>query len=282
MRHRPFRISIADPSAPCSTPTTPRAASRSAARRRACGRRSQDDEQVYGLGEKNGHLNKRGRQLGGYNVTMWNSDTFAYEADTDPIYASVPFYIVLKQGRAHGVFLDNTFRSNFDIGHTSQGLLAFGADGGELNYYVIDGPTPKDVVRRFTDLTGKLPLPPLWALGYHQCRYSYYPESKVRFIADNFRERQIPGEVIWLDIHYQDGYAPFTWDPTRFPDPGKLIADLRQQGFRLVTIVDAHIKKQAGMPQYDAESPATCSRTPPTAPSTKVPCGRSTPRRIPH
>jgi len=164
----------------------------------------------------------------------------------------VPFYIALKQGRAHGVFLDNTFRSNFDIGHTSQGLIAFGADGGELNYYVIDGPTPKDVVRRFTDLTGKLPLPPLWALGYNQCRYSYYPESKVRFIAENFRERQIPGEVIWLDIHYQDGYAPFTWDPTRFPDPAKLISDLRQQGFRLVTIVDAHIKKQAGMPQYDS------------------------------
>ncbi len=251
MRHRPFRLSIADPSGAVLDADDPARGIAFTGTTTRVWKALADDEQVYGLGEKNGRLNKRGRQLGGYNVTMWNSDTFAYEADTDPIYASVPFYIVLKQGRAHGVFLDNTFRSNFDIGHTSQGLLAFGADGGELNYYVIDGPTPKDVVRRFTDLTGKLPLPPLWALGYHQCRYSYYPESKVRFIADNFRERQIPGEVIWLDIHYQDGYAPFTWDSTRFPDPVKLIADLRQQGFRLVTIVDAHIKKQAGMPQYD-------------------------------
>ena len=252
MRHRPFRLSIADSSGTVLDADDPARGIAFSGTTTRVWKALADDEQVYGLGEKNGHLNKRGRQLGGYNVTMWNSDTFAYEADTDPIYASVPFYIVLKQGRAHGVFLDNTFRSNFDIGHTSQGLLAFGADGGELDYYVIDGPTPKDVVRRFTDLTGKLPLPPLWALGYHQCRYSYYPESKVRFIANNFRERQIPGEVIWLDIHYQDGYAPFTWDPARFPDPVRLIADLRQQGFRLVTIVDAHIKKQAGMPQYDS------------------------------
>jgi len=252
MGHRPFRISIADPSGTVLDADDPARGIAFSGTTTRVWKSLADDEQVYGLGEKNGHLNKRGRQLGGYNVTMWNSDTYAYEADTDPIYASVPFYIALKQGRAHGVFLDNTFRSNFDIGHTSQGLIAFGADGGELNYYVIDGPTPKDVVRRFTDLTGKLPLPPLWALGYNQCRYSYYPESKVRFIAENFRERQIPGEVIWLDIHYQDGYAPFTWDPTRFPDPAKLISDLRQQGFRLVTIVDAHIKKQAGMPQYDS------------------------------
>jgi alpha-glucosidase len=210
-----------------------------------------DDDQVYGLGEKNGHLNKRGRQLGGYNVTMWNSDTFAYEADTDPIYVSIPFYIALRRGRAHGVFLDNTFRSNFDIGHTTPGTLAFGAEGGELDYYVIDGPTPKDVVRRFADLTGRLPLPPLWSLGYHQCRYSYYPDAKVRFIADNFRQRQIPGEVIWLDIHYQEGYAPFTWNKDWFPDPASLIRDLKSEGFRLVTIVDPHIKKQPGTTPYD-------------------------------
>ena len=252
MRHRPFRLSVADIAGTVLDADDPARGIAFTGTTTRVWKTLADDEQIYGLGEKNGHLNKRGRQLGGYNVTMWNSDTFAYEADTDPIYASVPFYIVLKQGRAHGVFLDNTFRSNFDVGHTSQGLLSFGADGGELNYYVIDGPAPKDVVRRFTDLTGKLPLPPLWSLGYHQCRYSYYPESKVRFIADNFRERQIPGEVIWLDIHYQDGYAPFTWDPARFPNPARLIAHLRRQGFRLVTIVDAHIKKQAGMPQYDS------------------------------
>ena len=252
IQHDPFRVAVADSSGTVLDEDDKEQGIAFSNARTRVWKRLTDDDQIFGLGEKTGHLNKRGRQLGGYNVTMWNSDTFAYEADTDPIYASVPFYIVLRKGRAHGIFLDNTFRTNFDIGHTSPGLLAFGAEGGDLNYYVIDGPTPKDVVRRFTDLTGRLPIPPRWALGYHQCRYSYYPESKVRFIADNFRQRRIPADVIWLDIHYQDGYAPFTWDKATFPDPGRLIADLRKQGIRLITIVDPHIKKEPGTTPYDS------------------------------
>ncbi|HYT77066.1 MAG TPA: glycoside hydrolase family 31 protein [Vicinamibacterales bacterium] len=215
-------------------------------------KRLRDDEYVYGFGEKNGRLNKRGRKLGGYSYVMWNSDTYAYDGSTDPIYVTVPFYMVLRQGRAHGIFLDNTFRSSFDVGHTTPGVLSFGVEGGELNYYFIDGPTPKDVIRRYTDLTGRMPLPALWTLGYHQCRYSYYPDSQVRFIARNFRERHIPADTIWLDIHYQDGYKPFTWDPERFPDPGGLIRDLRSAGFRVVTIVDPHPKKERGYAPYDA------------------------------
>ncbi|MCA1649432.1 MAG: DUF5110 domain-containing protein, partial [Acidobacteria bacterium] len=90
------------------------------------------------------------------------------------------------------------------------------------------------------------------ALGYHQCRYSYYPDSRVRFVAHNFRERRIPADVIWLDIHYQDGYNPFTWDAERFPDPPGLIADLRRLGLRTVPIVDPHPKKQPGWAPYDS------------------------------
>src|SRR5688572_4066809 len=182
---------------------------------------------------------------------MWNSDTFGYDASIDPLYASFPFYMVLRNGRAHGVFLDNTHRSNFDIGHQFQHLLSFGADGGELDYYFIDGPDPKQVISRYTQLTGRMPLPSMWSLGYHQCRYSYYPESRVRFLANNFRERRIPADVIWLDIHYQDGYNPFTWDRSRFPDPARLVSDLRKQGFRTVTIIDPHPKKEPGWMVYD-------------------------------
>ena len=215
-------------------------------------KRLRDDEHVYALGEKNGPLDKRGWKLGGYSFTMWNSDTFGYDSSTDPLYVSVPFYIVLRKGVAFGIFLDNTFRSNFDFGHQTQGLLSFGADGGSLDYYFIFGPEPKKVIERYTALTGRMPLPPLWSLGYHQCRYSYYPETKVRFIADNFRNREIPADVIWLDIHYQDGYRPFTWDRRRFPDPAGMIADLRKQGFRVVTIVDPHPKKEKGYAPYDS------------------------------
>ena len=140
IQHSPFRLSIADSAGTVLDEDDKEQGIAFSNARTRVWKRLTDDDQIFGLGEKTGHLNKRGRQLGGYNVTMWNSDTFAYEGDTDPIYASVPFYIVLRKGRAHGIFLDNTFRTNFDIGHTSPGLLAFGAEGGDLNYYVIDGP----------------------------------------------------------------------------------------------------------------------------------------------
>jgi alpha-glucosidase len=173
-------------------------------------KRLRADEHVYGLGEKTGELDKRGRYRGGYAYAMWNSDTYAYGDDTDPVYVSVPFFIVLRGGRAHGIFLDNTFRTTFDIGKQDPDLLSFGAVDGALDYYFIDGPTPRDVVQRYTELTGRMPLPPMWSLGYNQCRYSYYPEAKVRNIADTFRLKRIPADVIWLDIHYLDGYNPFT------------------------------------------------------------------------
>ena len=249
IQHAPFRIAFSTAAGQSLDQDESTSISGSAFR---VAKRLRDDEHVYALGEKNGPLDKRGWKLGGYSLTMWNSDTFGYDASTDPIYVSVPFYIVLRHGVAFGLFLDNTFRSNFDIGHQTEGILSFGADGGALDYYFIYGPDPKKVIERYTALTGRMPLPPLWSLGYHQCRYSYFPESKVRFIAENFRKRQIPADTIWLDIHYQDNYKPFTWDRERFPDPPKMISDLRKDGFRIVTIVDPHPKVEKGYAPYDS------------------------------
>ncbi|MGZ4808570.1 MAG: glycoside hydrolase family 31 protein, partial [Thermoanaerobaculia bacterium] len=251
MQHAPFRIAISTRGGQSLDEDDPQRGTVFSGAAVRVSTRLRDDEHVYALGEKIGPLDKRGWKLGGYSYTMWNSDTFGYDSSTDPIYVSVPFYIVMRKGVAYGVFLDNTFRSNFDIGHQSQGVLSFGADGGALDYYFIYGPDPKKVIERYTTLTGHMPLPPLWSLGYNQCRYSYYPDKKVRFIAENFRMRQIPADVIWLDIHYQDGYKPFTWDRKRFPDPAGLIRDLRNEGFHLVTIVDPHPKKEVGYKPYD-------------------------------
>ncbi|HEX9406819.1 MAG TPA: TIM-barrel domain-containing protein, partial [Thermoanaerobaculia bacterium] len=252
IQHAPFRIAFltaAGQSLDADDPQRGTAFSETAVR---VWKRLRDDEHIYALGEKSGPLDKRGWKLGGYSFTMWNSDTFGYDSSTDPIYVSVPFYIDLRHGVAYGVFLDNTFRSNFDIGHQTEGLLSFGAEGGALDYYFIYGPEPRKVIERYTALTGRMPLPPLWSLGYNQCRYSYYPESKVRFIAENFRVRRIPADVIWLDIHYQDNYKPFTWDRERFPDPARMIGDLRKEGFRVVTIVDPHPKVEKGYEPYDS------------------------------
>ena len=214
-------------------------------------KRLREDEHVYGLGEKTGRLDKRGWQQGGYNYVMWNSDTYQYDSSTDPLYVSVPFFMVVRGGQAHGIFLDNTGRSFFDIGRERPDLLTFGVAGGDLDYYFIHGPTPKQVVERYTALTGRMPLPPLWALGYNQCRYSYYPESKVLWLAETFRQKKIPADVIWLDIHYLDNYRPFTWDPRRFPTPQKMLSQLRAEHFRVVSIIDPHPEALKGYAPYD-------------------------------
>jgi alpha-glucosidase len=208
-----------------------------------------DGVAVYGLGEKAGSLGKTGRAW-----TMWNTDAWAYGPATDPLYKSVPFFISARDGRFHGIFLDNPWRTTFDFGQQERNVLSFGAEGGELNYYVIAGPDPKDVIRRYTDLTGRMELPPKWALGYHQCRYSYFPESRMRQIASDFRRRRIPCDVIYFDIDYMDGYRCFTWHPEWFPDPKKLMGDLHDMGFHTVAIIDPGIKREPGYAVYDQGS----------------------------
>jgi alpha-glucosidase len=202
-----------------------------------CWKSMPGDEHYYGFGEKSTPLDKRGR-----SYVMWNQDPAGFDASSEPLYQSVPFFIGLRDGRAYGIFLDNTFRSSFDIGAEIPDTYSFGAEGGELNYYFFAGPGPKDVVSRFTELVGRSPLPPRWSLGYIQSRYSYYPESTVRFIAENFRHRNIPCDAIFLDIDYMDGFRVFTFDKSRFPDPKRLFTDLRAQGFHTIAIVDPYVK----------------------------------------
>lgn len=195
------------------------------------------DEHYFGLGEKSNPLEKRG-----HSYVMWNTDPAGFDASTDPLYQSVPFLLALREGRAYGLFFDNTYRSSFDLGAESPDLYSFGAEGGDINYYFFSGPDPKKVIGRFTELVGRSPLPPRWALGYIQSRYSYYPESTVRFIAENFRHRGIPCDGLFLDIDYMDGFRIFTWDKSRFPDPHAMLSDLRRQGFHLIAIVDPYVK----------------------------------------
>ncbi len=206
-----------------------------------------DGEFYYGLGDKAGPINRRGRAF-----SMWNTDAFGWQESTDPLYKTIPFFLALRDGIAYGIFFDNTYRSSFDFGVASGELYSFGAEGGELNYYFFAGPEPKRVVEEFTALVGRTPLPPLWSLGYQQCRYSYYPEARVREVARLLREKKIPADVIYLDIDYQDGNRPFTIDRQRFPRFEQMIRDLRAEGFRTIAITDLHLKKEAGYVPYDS------------------------------
>ena len=195
------------------------------------------DEFYAGFGEKAGPLQRKW-----IHTTMWNSDIPGYTAATDPLYESIPFFYGFRQGRAYGIFLDNCERSSFDMGKESDRAYSFGADGHELNYYFLYGPSPSKILSRFTELVGRMPLPPRWSLGYQQCRWSYPTEGRVREIASGFRRRNIPCDVIYLDIDYMSGYRIFTWNRKNFPDPKKMIADLRGDGFRIAVIVDPGIK----------------------------------------
>jgi alpha-glucosidase len=210
------------------------------------------DEHFYGLGEKAAHLDKRR----GFFVN-WNSDTPGYTLGRDPIYQTIPFYLGLEKGSAYGIFFDNSYRSYFDFGRLSQERIWFGAEGGELNYYFFYGPSIKKILTRYADLTGHMPLTPLWALGVQQCRYSYYPASMVEEVVGQYRERDLPLDVIYLDIHYMNGYRVFTFDPNRFPDPKGLTDNLLKQGVKTVVIVDPGVKYQ---PPSEGTQRATSSR----------------------
>ncbi len=197
------------------------------------------EEHFYGLGEKAAHLDKRRGQF-----TMWNTDTPDYKEGTEPIYQSIPFYLGWQNGSAYGIFFDNSYRTHFDLGGTSQEYAAFSADGGEMNYYFFYGPSMKKIISRYCELTGYMPLPPLWALGNQQSRWSYYPAGLAEEVVQRYRREDLPLDVLYLDIHYMNGYRDFTWDPRRFPDPKGFTEDLKRQGVKVVTIVDPGIKLQ--------------------------------------
>ncbi|MDO7906670.1 glycoside hydrolase family 31 protein [Paenibacillus sp. JX-17] len=200
----------------------------------------------YGLGEKASFLDKRGERY-----TNWNTDVFApHMPEIEALYESIPLLIHMQEGGScYGIFLDNPGRTDFDM-RSHSGAYSIACHTGEYDIYFIGGPDMKDVVSRYTALTGRISLPPKWAIGYHQSRYSYMNQHEVLELARTFREKQIPCDVIYLDIHYMNEYRVFTFDPVRFPDPEGMMAELKELGMRIVPIVDPGVKKDPQYPVY--------------------------------
>jgi alpha-glucosidase len=214
----------------------------------ACAKRIEVGEHFYGFGERTGQLDKLGRKQ-----INWATDPAeGHGPGTDPLYLAIPVLLALRPGLAYGVFFNNTWRSRFDIGAGRTDVWQMEAEGGELDYYVVYGPTPEQVSEGFGTLLGTMPLPPRWALGYHQSRYSYATDSLVRELAGEFRTRDIPCDAIHLDIDYMDGYRVFTWNQQGFSDPQALMGDLRRDGFRVVTIVDPGVKSDPNYQVYQS------------------------------
>ncbi len=194
-------------------------------------------EKFFGLGEKTGNLDKRGKSF-----KMWNTDFPAYGLRQDPLYVSIPFFIGMRNHKAYGYFLDNTYETFFDMGASQEKYYSFSVKGGELNYYFFYGSDVKTVVENYTELTGRPPMPPLYSLGYQQCRWSYNPDTQVENIVKTFRDKKIPLDIIYLDIDWMDGYRVFKWDEKDFSNPLKLSKKLEDFGVKIVTIIDPGVK----------------------------------------
>lgn len=198
---------------------------------------------LYGGGEVTGPLRRNGT-----SITLWNTDNYMYTKDSGRrLYQSHPWILGLRaDGSAFGLLFDSTWKATLDC---TTGV-SFTSQGPAFPVIVIDKPSPQAVLGALAELTGHIPLPPRWALGYHQCRYSYYPDARVREIADTFRQRQIPCDVIWLDIDYMDGFRVFTFDKSLFPDPKGLNDYLHASGFKSIWMIDPGVKHDTGYSVY--------------------------------
>ncbi|HVU36223.1 MAG TPA: TIM-barrel domain-containing protein [Opitutaceae bacterium] len=208
-----------------------------------------DGTSLYGTGEVTGPLLRNG-----HTITLWNTDNYGYRDDNGHrLYQSHPWVLAVRpDGTAFGVIADSTWAATLSL----DGAIEFTSDGPSFPVIVIERDSPQAVVSALAQLTGHMALPPLWALGYQQCRWSYHPASRVREIADEFRRRHIPCDVIWMDIDYMDGFRVFTFSPKEFPDPKGLNAYLHAHGFKSVWMIDPGVKAEPGYRVYDSGTAA--------------------------
>ena len=229
-------------------------------------RRISRHDAIYGLGEKTGPFDRRGR-----NFILWNTDVLQRgvlaqarldEADQslegtstafDPYYTSIPFFYHARshgQGAAlSGSFIDNGYKANFEFDSRDEYRIEF--HGGQYTEYVFAGPSMKSVLEGYTFVTGRISLPPLWALGHHQCRWHDYSAADVLGIGKQYRDRKIPCDVLWLDIEYMNEYRVFTWNTQKFPDLPGMLAKAKADKLRVITIVDPGVKFEPGYPVFD-------------------------------
>lgn len=192
----------------------------------------QPDESSFGLGEHASELMVRGKRF-----TFWNSDPLGYVRGTQPLYFNIPFYLGIHQQAVYGVFWDNPSRGFADVGASKRDELVLESESGELRYYLFTGNDVKSVVGRYNELTGRIPLPPLWSLGYHHASLNIASQNVLVQIAQEFRAREIPCDALYLDLPHMDRFRSFTWDKSRFPQPKATLDSLGEQGFKPVAVL---------------------------------------------
>ncbi len=199
------------------------------------------EEHIYGLGERAAPLNLRqgkNEEQHSKAYRMWNYDAAGkYGPGSDPMYICIPVYLGLHSAGSYLIFYENTFAATF----TFDDLATANFEGGALRYYFTSG-SPAQLLERYTELTGRSPLPPRWALGYHQSKWGYRTEEAVREEAKAFVFHNLPLSAIHLDIDCQVGYRAFTIAPDRFPKLASFTKELAIQGVQFIAILNPGIK----------------------------------------
>jgi alpha-glucosidase len=208
-------------------------------------KRLQEDERFIGMGEALGNLDRRGSV-----ITLKNTDAYRYDDPKVPMYVSIPFFMGLHHGKVYGLFFNNSYRSVFNFGASNRRFASMSFDGGALDQFFLFDVSVGKILEHYTSLTGRMPLPPRWSLGYQQSRCSYYPESQVMFIADTFRSKGIPLDGIVLDADYLHRYQPFRINKERFPDMRRLAETLRGMNIQLTASVNPGIAIDDTYEQY--------------------------------
>lgn len=204
------------------------------------------NERFYGLGEKSGSLDRRGQRF-----EMWNSDNPCYGEQEDPLYKSIPFFM---SSYGYGLFFDNSHYSMFDFGATSNEFISFTANGGELCYYFMYGPSYQQLIGHYTKLTGQPIMPPAWGLGFSQSRGMLTNEALTREIAAGFRQHQIPCDIIYQDIGWTQHLQDFEWRKENYLDPVGMLEDLDSMGFKVIVSQDPVISKANRRQWQEADS----------------------------
>ncbi len=205
----------------------------------------------YGLGERTKRFNKCGDSLEQWTVDVVATFRHTHDRDDyDPTYVVIPWTIIRFADSYVGIYFDNPGWAMIDIEAIKTGQLIYQSRVGATNLYFIMGKTLREVVSHFTELVGRAEIPPLWSLGYHQCRWGYKNQAEFVELQQQFATHDIPVSAFWYDIDYMDGYRLFTWNPTAFPDPAAFNHMLKQHGIYTVAIVDPGVKLETSYSVY--------------------------------
>lgn len=200
---------------------------------------------VYGLGEANRGINKRG-----YIYDSFCADDPVHTEEKRSLYGAHNFIVVATEV-PFGVFVDIPGKVTFDVGFTESNTLKILPQDNNFNLYVIDGKSPYDIIKQFRELIGQSYIAPRWAFGYQQSRWSYANADQVREVVAKYRENKIPLDTVYLDIDYMQDFKDFTVNEERFPNFPEFVQEMREQGVRLIPIIDAGVRIEDGYDVYE-------------------------------